>query len=217
MSDAPFVHVEHPCHVSWAELSGGERERMCAQCDTNVHNLSILTSAQVQELFVRSPSICIRYKVNAQGTPLLLDTPDPWWRLELQWQGAQKLAKAAIVALPMFLAAACDAPQPKATPPMIIIEGDEVRMSSHAHQQVAQRYKGSGMTYGAPYIHAPVRTQTSNQTKPSTEKEDSIFDIDFDIASIRRSARRSIHDFFDFKKYTADVAGIRSGPRKSKH
>lgn len=118
-------YVPKPCLEPWSGMDGDDRKRMCATCDTHVHNLSDMTEREAQALLAVSPDICILYSMDEQGEALYRDSAHPQWRLSLQLQGAQRLVQAAALAIPMLFAACEPAPQtpPEVVSPIVVEEG----------------------------------------------------------------------------------------------
>ncbi len=70
------LQIASPCDASWADMTGDDRQRLCAQCDKHVYNVAKLTSAEVLALFeARGPLPCLRLWRRADGTVLTADCP----------------------------------------------------------------------------------------------------------------------------------------------
>jgi len=68
------LRVASPCEAKWADMSGDDRVRTCAQCDKQVFDLSALTRAQAEALIVeKQGSLCVTYFQRQDGTILLAD------------------------------------------------------------------------------------------------------------------------------------------------
>ena len=70
------VRVASPCPADWESMIGDERVRFCGQCELNVYNLSAMTTAQAENLIVRTEGrMCIRYYRRKDGSILTQDCP----------------------------------------------------------------------------------------------------------------------------------------------
>jgi hypothetical protein len=70
------VHVAAPCTARWEDMQGDERVRHCAQCSTNVYNLSAMPRAEAEAfLREREGPACIRLYRRADGTTMTSDCP----------------------------------------------------------------------------------------------------------------------------------------------
>jgi hypothetical protein len=67
MLTAHDLPVTAPCDVSWAELDGEGRARMCARCDRTVHDLSMLRLSEVAALVAEPGQTCVRYEHRSDG------------------------------------------------------------------------------------------------------------------------------------------------------
>jgi hypothetical protein len=72
------VHVASPCDVPWADMTGDDRVRHCAQCDLDVFNLSDMTRDEA-ESFVRDrvggERTCVQFYRRTDGTVMTRDCP----------------------------------------------------------------------------------------------------------------------------------------------
>jgi hypothetical protein len=75
-SSLDLVQVALPCHVSWDEMTGDERQRFCRQCNLHVYNLSDMPRGEA-EAFIASATgrTCVRLFRRADGTVLTRDCP----------------------------------------------------------------------------------------------------------------------------------------------
>lgn len=128
----PLIPI--PCDEHWSGMDGDERKRLCASCDTHVHNLSDMNHDEAQALLGSTPDICVMYATDDHGAALYRDSPDPQWRLSLQLKGAQRLIQAAALALPMVFAG-CQSPpeassmlQTEVVAPIVVKEGEAVKI-----------------------------------------------------------------------------------------
>ncbi|HJW33749.1 MAG TPA: hypothetical protein VJ505_10330 [Holophagaceae bacterium] len=70
------LQIASPCDASWADMTGDDRQRLCAQCDKHVYNVAQLTSTEVLALFeAQGPLPCLRLWRRADGTVLTADCP----------------------------------------------------------------------------------------------------------------------------------------------
>jgi hypothetical protein len=70
------IRVASPCSARWADMSGDERARLCAQCQKHVYNLSDLTAQQAVALIQsKEGRLCARFYRRADGTVLTADCP----------------------------------------------------------------------------------------------------------------------------------------------
>lgn len=69
--------VATPCDESWDAMTGDDRKRFCNSCKKNVHNLSAMTSLEVEEFLLDSANgeACIRLYEREDGTVLTADCP----------------------------------------------------------------------------------------------------------------------------------------------
>jgi hypothetical protein len=68
------IHIASPCPARWDQMSGDERVRACGACNKNVYNVSHMTRAEAEALFVEKEGhLCLRYYQRADGTILLKD------------------------------------------------------------------------------------------------------------------------------------------------
>ena len=62
------VDVPVPCSESWDEMTGGEKQRFCASCEKDIHNISAMTSREARKLLYESnEKLCIRIEKDADG------------------------------------------------------------------------------------------------------------------------------------------------------
>ena len=69
------VSFPKPCDAPWEAMVPTGCNRLCARCDTMVHDLAELTLEQAQALLRRDPAACVRARVDADGVVTL--KPDP--------------------------------------------------------------------------------------------------------------------------------------------
>lgn len=76
MTPLDQVEVASPCHESWDEMAGDDKQRFCTVCRKNVYNLSAMTTREAEEFVAeRSGKACIRFYRRADGTLLTADCP----------------------------------------------------------------------------------------------------------------------------------------------
>jgi hypothetical protein len=78
------VRIAAPCTVRWEDMHGDDRLRRCDQCSLNVHNLSAMTSAEVEAFLApyatpdadgNTPRLCGHIFKRRDGTILTADCP----------------------------------------------------------------------------------------------------------------------------------------------
>ena len=70
------VRVASPCTARWADMTGDERSRFCAQCQKHVYNLSEMTAEAASSLIrEKEGKLCVRFYQRADGTVLTADCP----------------------------------------------------------------------------------------------------------------------------------------------
>ena len=69
--------VASPCDESWAAMTGDERKRFCKSCEKHVHNLSAMTSGEVDAFLLANAdgNACVRLYERLDGTVLTADCP----------------------------------------------------------------------------------------------------------------------------------------------
>lgn len=68
------IRVASPCRANWTEMAGDDRSRFCAECKTQVFNLSEMSREQGERLVIeRNGDLCARYYQRADGTILTAD------------------------------------------------------------------------------------------------------------------------------------------------
>lgn len=84
------LEIAQPCPERWDQMTPGPTGRQCARCEKQVHDLSVLTSKQIERLLDRSDGqLCVRLTRRADGS--LLTRPQPAPR-SLAWITASLLA-----------------------------------------------------------------------------------------------------------------------------
>lgn len=71
-----LIQIASPCHVSWDEMSGDERQRHCSHCNLNVYNLSEMSREEAEAFIAECEGrVCVRLYRRADGTVLTRDCP----------------------------------------------------------------------------------------------------------------------------------------------
>jgi len=70
------LRVASPCPARWADMTGDDRARFCAQCQKHVYNLSEMTADAASNLIrEKEGQLCVRFYQRADGTILTADCP----------------------------------------------------------------------------------------------------------------------------------------------
>jgi hypothetical protein len=112
-SDVP---IASPCGMDWQSMKPGDRGRYCDACKKTVRDLSAMTRREARELLAapRTEGLCVRYLYDEHGDIAFRDTLPAAALVRAK----RVLAAAAVVALPMSLAACMGAaPIPEPQPP----------------------------------------------------------------------------------------------------
>ena len=69
--------VASPCDVPWATMAGDDRMRFCKSCEKHVHNLSAMTSTEVEAFLETNANgnACVNLYERIDGTILTADCP----------------------------------------------------------------------------------------------------------------------------------------------
>jgi len=94
------LDIPAPCPEPWEKMSGDGRERHCARCSTQIHNLSVLSDHEIVELTARE-HLCVSMQLSADGALARADSVAP-----LRSQAARVVVAAALTAL-----SGCSEPQ----------------------------------------------------------------------------------------------------------
>ncbi len=71
-----LIEIASPCHVSWDEMTGDERARLCRHCQLNVYNLGEMTRDEAEAFLIsREGRACVRLYRREDGTVLTRDCP----------------------------------------------------------------------------------------------------------------------------------------------
>jgi hypothetical protein len=91
------IRVASPCPARWADMTGDDRARFCAQCQKHVYNLSEMTAEDASDLIrEKEGRLCVRFYQRADGTVLTADCPVG---AAAVWRRAKTLAAAAVALL----------------------------------------------------------------------------------------------------------------------
>lgn len=73
------LKIASPCPVRWKDMQGGEKRRMCGQCQRHVYRIAALTTAETLEL-VRATrgQFCAQLFRRTDGTVMTKDCPSVW-------------------------------------------------------------------------------------------------------------------------------------------
>ncbi|HEY3243925.1 MAG TPA: hypothetical protein VGM03_11300 [Phycisphaerae bacterium] len=70
------IRIAAPCTASWAEMTGDDRVRFCAQCKLHIYNLSAMTRQESEELIRNQEGrLCVGFYRRADGTILTANCP----------------------------------------------------------------------------------------------------------------------------------------------
>ena len=96
------VSVASPCPADWDRMIGDERIRFCGQCELNVYNLSMMSTADAESLIARTEGrLCVRYYCRKDGSIITQDCPVSLRELKLR---ASRIKRAVASAVLGFLA-----------------------------------------------------------------------------------------------------------------
>ncbi len=70
------ISIASPCEEDWSKMTGDDRARSCARCQSTVYDLSELTALEARELILSTQGeVCVRFFTRADGTVLTRDCP----------------------------------------------------------------------------------------------------------------------------------------------
>jgi hypothetical protein len=70
------MRIATPCPISWEQMIGDHRVRLCDHCQLNVYNISELSRAEAEKLIASTEGrLCARLFRRADGTVLTKDCP----------------------------------------------------------------------------------------------------------------------------------------------
>lgn len=99
--------VASPCDMAWDAMEGDGAVRRCGQCHLDVHDLSAMTTAEIQALLARhGDGVCVRMYRRADGTVITDDCPVGVARLRAAARRSMARLVAALVLLATGLVAA---------------------------------------------------------------------------------------------------------------
>ena len=74
--DLNRIAVASPCQVSWNDMVGDDRVRICSQCNLSVYNISAMTKPEAESFIANAEGrICARLYRRADGSILTRDCP----------------------------------------------------------------------------------------------------------------------------------------------
>jgi len=71
MPDDLRVSFPRPCDEKWEAMTPAGCDRVCARCDTVIHDLSMLDFDEAEALLRRNPGTCVRASIDAGGVVAL--------------------------------------------------------------------------------------------------------------------------------------------------
>ncbi len=80
MTNQPLQHegplqIKTPCPKTWAQLTGGDKQRFCSECSLHVHNATQLTRREALELASNANErVCMRMQFDPSGAPVYRDS-----------------------------------------------------------------------------------------------------------------------------------------------
>jgi hypothetical protein len=115
-TNLPFeLAIAKPCEESWAEIRGSNRERHCTRCNKQVHNLSAMSSREIEKLITAGGrQICARLTHRLDGSLVTLQS---------QSRVAAVARIAASTALVFSAVGAAAQSVPEASEPQAVISG----------------------------------------------------------------------------------------------
>lgn len=75
---AERLTISTPCEMRWEDMTGDTRVRHCGACRLSVHNLSELTTPEVEALLQPGGSVCVRLYRRPDGTVVTGDCRRIW-------------------------------------------------------------------------------------------------------------------------------------------
>lgn len=82
------VEFPAPCSESWEEMTNQGCSRHCTTCDTNVHDLSLLTTDETERMLDSGEKLCVRAEVDPEGRIKTADGAHPNARILFACAGA---------------------------------------------------------------------------------------------------------------------------------
>jgi hypothetical protein len=139
------IRVASPCQASWTAMTGDDRSRFCAECKTQVFDLSEMSREQAERLVIeRNGDLCARYYQRADGTILTADCA-----VGAHGRGRNRVAAAAGLAVALIGGGAVaghqlatSGPVPEA-PPEMVLESDtmQIKMTEVESQPILEEVK----------------------------------------------------------------------------
>lgn len=122
------VPLHFPCGASFAEMKKLEdRKRLCAACDTVVHDLSAMSEDEARALLASRDRarLCVRYLYDARTGEIAFEGLVPAASLTARMK--QRFAQAALLAAPLVLVEACGGNDGRGYPTVEVDAGSATR------------------------------------------------------------------------------------------
>lgn len=158
--------VQAPCYENWTGMEDHGERRFCGACDQEVHDLTMLTRAQAEDV-LGAEHVCVRYAFDTETDEILFrDEDSPWWRLYQQTEGVGRMLAAAALAVPMLMLPACEQPatsveEAAVVAPIVIEAGEPPRVEASSHEEV-----GAGRR---PTLRPSVAPKVDPEVEPEVE------------------------------------------------
>ena len=95
------IRITSPCPARWADMTGDDRSRFCAQCEKHVYHLSGMTTEAIAALIrEKEGDLCARFYQRPDGTMLTADCPVGVARIP------RRLQRLVLASVPLFVAVA---------------------------------------------------------------------------------------------------------------
>jgi hypothetical protein len=147
------IRIASPCTADWNQMVGDARQRHCAQCNLDVHNISLLTRDEAEAVLSKLAEgrVCARFFRRADGTILTKDCPTGLRAARIRLLNATSRFAAAI-GLALLASAAAKAAQDKSWGNY----GWSLRLSGAAPVQwvTSKAQTGLGRIFPAKYAQA---------------------------------------------------------------
>ena len=99
--DESKVALPSPCGETWESMTPQGCNRHCSACDKTIHDLSLLTITEAEDLLDTAEEVCVRARVGADGVVALAPSRDATKRRMIAAVGASiTLATAACQTVP---------------------------------------------------------------------------------------------------------------------
>ena len=95
------IRIASPCPARWADMTGDDRSRFCAQCEKHVYHLSGMTTEAIAALIrEKEGDLCARFYQRPDGNMLTADCPVGAARFP------RRLQRMVLASVPLLVAAA---------------------------------------------------------------------------------------------------------------